>query len=274
MVHVAQHLKTERIRLREIVGLAALARFYATGKPVLPNSAVISEAAGEQISKYKCDRALNDLEDVGFLARVDWRRRYRPVQDLRCSCCDKALVCYLASNEFGRRGYAPCPMADPIQLVSDQEFRELAEAQRGQPYLDWPLHWSLYFPTAHGAHRVFVHHSGHIERFWDQVIPIPHAETGDAASQLRHYSVFDYSHPAVVEARAKAFSRSGGVCQFCGNKPATQAHHWRQPLYLEEELTTPDELIALCGDCHAVATQRRQWYAGIERRGKRFVPGQ
>ena len=37
---------------------------------------------------------------------------------------------------------------------------------------------------------------------------------------------YNYRHPVHLVARAGAEARSGGVCQFCGRRPATQGHHW------------------------------------------------
>ena len=37
---------------------------------------------------------------------------------------------------------------------------------------------------------------------------------------------YDYGHPAHRAARSSAMARSGGVCQFCGHRDATEGHHW------------------------------------------------
>ena len=37
---------------------------------------------------------------------------------------------------------------------------------------------------------------------------------------------FNYSHSTFRDARERAFTRSNGVCQFCGLAPAEQGHHW------------------------------------------------
>ena len=69
---------------------------------------------------------------------------------------------------------------------------------------------------------------------------------------------FNYSHPAYLSARSQAFARSKGLCQFCGQVKAAEAHHWADN-YPREEDTTPDDLTALCGPCHYMATTLRRY---------------
>ena len=74
---------------------------------------------------------------------------------------------------------------------------------------------------------------------------------------------FDYQHSQYRTARTQSFQRSDGLCQYCGQVPATEAHHWRMQ-YKPASETTPDELTALCSLCHELATSLRRF------RGNRF----
>ena len=69
---------------------------------------------------------------------------------------------------------------------------------------------------------------------------------------------FDYRHPAYRVARQRAMSRSGGACQICGQRAATDAHHWAID-YPEEASISPDDLTAVCSICHAIATTVRRF---------------
>lgn len=62
--------------------------------------------------------------------------------------------------------------------------------------------------------------------------------------------------PGYRRARLEAFQRSGGICQFCGLRPAEEAHHWSRR-YPPDEKITADHLTALCRLCHRAATLRR-----------------
>lgn len=62
--------------------------------------------------------------------------------------------------------------------------------------------------------------------------------------------------PGYRRAREGAFRRSGGDCQFCGARPAEEAHHWALRYPADDEVTA-DDLIALCRPCHWMATLRR-----------------
>ena len=72
------------------------------------------------------------------------------------------------------------------------------------------------------------------------------------------HSGFNNRHPVYLEAREKAFARSGGLCQLCGQQPAVEAHHWAQK-YPPAHKTTADDLTALCADCHYIATTLRRF---------------
>ena len=37
---------------------------------------------------------------------------------------------------------------------------------------------------------------------------------------------YNYGHPVHLQARAGAMERSGGPCQLCGQRHATDGHHW------------------------------------------------
>ena len=49
-------------------------------------------------------------------------------------------------------------------------------------------------------------------------IPIPPSSSSHAG--------FNYEDPVYLRARDEAFARSNGACQFCGQQPALEAHHW------------------------------------------------
>ena len=67
-----------------------------------------------------------------------------------------------------------------------------------------------------------------------------------------------YHHPTYLAARAEAFARSGGVCQVCGRRAATEAHHWALS-YPEPDKTTSHDLIAVCAACHHLITSARRY---------------
>ena len=71
-----------------------------------------------------------------------------------------------------------------------------------------------------------------------------------------------YHHPQYLRARADAFARSDGMCQFCGQRTARHAHHWAMN-YPAPEALTGDDLTALCRDCHLLATTVRRFQGGI-----------
>lgn len=58
-------------------------------------------------------------------------------------------------------------------------------------------------------------------------------------------------------AREEAFARSEGVCQGCGLVDCDEAHHWATK-YHPDCVTHPNDLTALCKDCHALVTQYRR----------------
>ena len=58
----------------------------------------------------------------------------------------------------------------------------------------------------------------------------------------------------------QAFKRSKGMCQFCGCVRASEAHHWELYEYPDEHSITPDDLVALCVQCHTLATKLRTFH--------------
>ena len=62
--------------------------------------------------------------------------------------------------------------------------------------------------------------------------------------------------PGYRRARKEAFARSRGICQYCGRRRATEAHHWSLRYPTDDEITAND-LTALCRRCHQGATFRR-----------------
>lgn len=60
-------------------------------------------------------------------------------------------------------------------------------------------------------------------------------------------------------ARQAAFSRSGYKCQFCGLRPAQEAHHWTYAKYPSGKQVRGNDLTALCIPCHILATVLRDW---------------
>ncbi|MYC36242.1 MAG: hypothetical protein F4X66_04940 [Chloroflexi bacterium] len=74
---------------------------------------------------------------------------------------------------------------------------------------------------------------------------------------------YDYFHTQHRAARAQAFARSDGVCQFCGMRDANEGHHWEFWSYKPEKDTTADDLTALCVVCHEIATNLRKFQGNI-----------
>ena len=62
---------------------------------------------------------------------------------------------------------------------------------------------------------------------------------------------YNYHHPIPQRARAECLQRSGHTCQGCGQRHATEAHHWAYP---PEKKTTAAHLTALCRSCHDLIT--------------------
>ena len=81
--------------------------------------------------------------------------------------------------------------------------------------------------------------------------------TTEMADQEAERPGFDYLHQQYRAARAEALDRSNGLCQFCGQRPATEAHHWAMDYPAEEE-TIAGDLTALCNVCHTTATTIRR----------------
>ena len=64
--------------------------------------------------------------------------------------------------------------------------------------------------------------------------------------------------PNYQKARIVAFKRSKGICQFCGQRQAKEAHHWAM-IYPSDAVIEPDDLIGLCSQCHKIATTLRKF---------------
>ena len=58
--------------------------------------------------------------------------------------------------------------------------------------------------------------------------------------------------------RKSVFDRTGGVCAFCGCRPATDTHHWAVE-YPCGDCCTEADLIPLCSACHSLATHLRRF---------------
>ena len=81
---------------------------------------------------------------------------------------------------------------------------------------------------------------------------------------------YDYFHPQYRTARAEALERSNGLCQFCGQRPATETHHWATDYPAEQE-TTASDLTALCNTCHTTATTIRRLRGSGWEHWQRFI---
>ena len=64
--------------------------------------------------------------------------------------------------------------------------------------------------------------------------------------------------PDFIRSRGQALLRSGGICQFCGQRAATDGHHWAE-IYPDDSVITGDDLVGLCGVCHGIATTLRRF---------------
>ncbi len=64
------------------------------------------------------------------------------------------------------------------------------------------------------------------------------------------------------KAKGLAFARSGGKCQFCGLRKASDGHHWAWPNYPSDEEVQGHDITALCKTCHELATMLRDWVEG------------
>ena len=69
---------------------------------------------------------------------------------------------------------------------------------------------------------------------------------------------YNYRHPQYLRSRRESLDRSSGICQFCGQREATDVHHWATEYGPEEEVT-PEDLTALCQPCHEFATEMRRF---------------
>ena len=70
------------------------------------------------------------------------------------------------------------------------------------------------------------------------------------ASKVAHRVVYG---PGYQRARRELFERVGRICQFCGLRPAEEAHHFGLRYPADDEVTA-DDLTALCRPCHWLAT--------------------
>lgn len=60
-------------------------------------------------------------------------------------------------------------------------------------------------------------------------------------------------------AKKLAMARSGGKCQFCGLRKASDGHHWAWDNYPSDEEVQGHDITALCKTCHELATMLRDW---------------
>lgn len=61
-----------------------------------------------------------------------------------------------------------------------------------------------------------------------------------------------------IKAKRLAIKRSGGRCQFCGLRKASEGHHWAWDYPLDDKVQGHD-ITALCVTCHELATMLRDW---------------
>ena len=71
----------------------------------------------------------------------------------------------------------------------------------------------------------------------------------DAAGSYRPR--YDHRHPTARSARDACLDRSNGICQGCGQRKATEGHHWTYP---PESETTGAHLTGFCKNCHDLIT--------------------
>lgn len=69
------------------------------------------------------------------------------------------------------------------------------------------------------------------------------------------------------KAKRLAIARSGGKCQFCGLRKASEGHHWAWPDYPSGEEVQGHDITGLCETCHELATMLRDW---VERKHADF----
>ncbi len=58
-------------------------------------------------------------------------------------------------------------------------------------------------------------------------------------------------HPKFLAVRALVFERAGGICERCGERPATEPHHLAYPPW--GTFDVPENIIAICHPCHCRA---------------------
>ena len=69
------------------------------------------------------------------------------------------------------------------------------------------------------------------------------------AFKLKRQRNDSYTGKNYAHARDEAFERSEGLCQLCGNRKATEAHHHATE-YPPSEAVTGNDFTALCQTCH------------------------
>lgn len=80
--------------------------------------------------------------------------------------------------------------------------------------------------------------------------------------------------PNFRKATRLAISRSGGKCQFCGQRKAEEGHHWAWLDYPSDDEVQGHDITALCKVCHELATLLRDWvgrkHADVDQLSKEF----
>jgi hypothetical protein len=55
-------------------------------------------------------------------------------------------------------------------------------------------------------------------------------------------------HPVFLAARAAAMARTGGKCERCSSRPASEVHHLHYPPW--GTFDVPSNLMPICHECH------------------------
>lgn len=76
----------------------------------------------------------------------------------------------------------------------------------------------------------------------------------ESAKWWRRYTLYLEHDPGWKRRRALVLKRSGGMCEGCGEKPATQVHHTDYRTYNAIGREMLWELRAICDECHAAIT--------------------
>ena len=87
---------------------------------------------------------------------------------------------------------------------------------------------------------------------------LKHTPNSKITSPLRRLSMYSRERAAVLK-------RAGGICEYCGVKAKLQAHHQRPinwgriiRIIRQELLVSPDEMDAICHECHEVETAKQR----------------